>query len=81
MTAKHSQMWLGRHRGWQRLGAARRGRAAGPGRPSASRTRSERAAVGRAAPEGEVIGGGLLGWGCRARGTGCCVGSGREEKA
>lgn len=43
------------------------GRAAGPstqrapGRPSASRTRSERAAAGCAGPEGEVTGCGLLG--------------------
>lgn len=54
----------GRRWGWQRLGVARRGgRAAGPGtRESrggrrASRTRSERAAAGRAGPVGSWDGG------------------------
>lgn len=61
MTAKRSQMWPGWRWGWQRLGTAGRGgRVAGPGTRGpwggqrASRTRSERAAAGRAGPAGEV---------------------------
>lgn len=98
MTAKRSQMWPGRRGGWQRLGAAPRGgradgwRGPAPGGPwggqRASRTRSERAAAGRAGPVGEVIDRGLLGWlwGWEPReawfvGWGCRVGIRGEEKA
>lgn len=79
MTAKRSQMWpAGRRRGWQRLGVARRGgRAAGPGprespgAQGASRSRSERAAAGRAGQWvpglvvrlGDWLVGGGAGWG------------------
>lgn len=91
MRAKHSQMWRRGFRGWQRLGAVgcrgqggpatepEGGGALGLGRPEpgqrSSRTRSERAAAGRAGPAAEVKGRGLPGclWGGEPAGSGASL--------